>query len=186
MRVLLTSAGLETEEIQDFFVELMNMEMASAKALFIPTAAVNAGAIGVLPKCMNDLLKCGIEEENIKVYDLHKGMDIEELLQYDIVYLCGGDPHYLLQRINGTGFNKTLMEYIHGDGVVLGVSAGSLIFSNNISGNLGLIDTKLDVHCLEWEVQGKVAYPLKDNIRLTNTCALAIRNFPDGLEIIGQ
>lgn len=78
------------------------------------------------------------------------------------------------------------MEYIHADGVVLGVSAGSLIFSNNISGNLGLIDTKLDVHCLEGEVQGKVTYPLKDNIRLTNTCALAIRNFPDGLEIIGQ
>lgn len=77
------------------------------------------------------------------------------------------------------------MEYIHADGVVLGVSAGSLIFANNIPGNLGLIDTKLDVHCKEGEARGKLAYPLKENVRLTNTCALAIRSFPDGLEIIG-
>lgn len=92
----------------------------------------------------------------------------------------------MLQRINATGFNNTLMEYIHSDGVVVGVSAGSIIFVNNIPGNLGLIDTKLDVHCAEGKMRGRVAYPLKDNMHLTNTCALAIRNFPDDLEIIGE
>lgn len=39
--------------------------MALAKALFVPVLAVNAGAIAVLPKCMNDLLSCSIREENI-------------------------------------------------------------------------------------------------------------------------
>ncbi len=34
--------------------------MSEVKALFIPTAAIDAGAIEVLPKCMIDLLKCGI------------------------------------------------------------------------------------------------------------------------------
>ena len=29
-------------------------------------------------------------------------------------------------------------------------------------------------------------YPLKENVRLTNTCALVIRQFPDELEIIGE
>lgn len=185
MRVLLTSAGLETEEIQAFLMKLMNMDMTLVKALFIPTAAIDADAIAVLPKCMNDLLKCGIQNQNIKVYDLHKGMDIAELQQYDMVYLCGGKTQYLLQRMDETGFNNTLMEYIYSDGVVVGVSAGSIIFANNISGNLGLIDTKLDVHCTEGEIRGKVAYPLKDNVRLTNTCALAIHSFPDDMEIIG-
>ena len=185
MRVLLTSAGLETKEIQKYFMDMVNKDISLVKALFIPTASINAGAIEVLPKCMNDLLKCGIEDKNIKVYDLHIGMKIDELQQYDVVYLCGGDTYYLLERINETGFNKTLMEYIRADGLVIGVSAGSLIFSNNICDNLGLIDTKLDVHCAEGEKCGKAAYPLKDNIRLTNTCALAIRDFPDGLEIIG-
>lgn len=186
MRVLLTSAGLETKVIQDFFIELINKDMADVKALFIPVAAIDADAIAVLPKCMNDLLKCGIPDKNIKMYDMHEGMGIGQLRQYDVVYLCGGRPQYLIQRINATGFGKVLTEYIHADGVVLGVSAGSLIFANNIPGNLGLIDTKLDVHCEKGELPGKLAYPLKENVRLTNICALAIRSLPDGLEIIGD
>lgn len=186
MRVLLTSAGLETEEIKEYFMDMLGKDMPLVKALFIPTAAIDAGAIEVLPKCMNDLLKCGIQNKNIKVYDLHAGMKMDELQQYDVVYLCGGDTAYLLERINATGFHATLMDYIRSDGMVIGVSAGSLIFSNNLPDNLGLINTKLDVHCAEGERRGKVAYPLKENVRLTNTCALAIRKFPDGLEIIGE
>lgn len=186
MRVLLTSAGLETEEIQTYFMDMMGKKMSLVKALFIPTAAIYADAIEVLPKCMNDLLKCGIQNENIKVFDLHTGMDIDGLRQYDVVYLCGGDTTYLLERVNMTGFHTALMEYIRTDGMVIGVSAGSLIFSNNLANNLGLIHTKLEVHCPEGEKKGEVAYPLKDNLRLTNTCALVIREFPDGLEIIGE
>ena len=186
MRVLLTSAGLETNLIQKYFMEMVSKDISLVKALFIPTAAQDTDAIAVLPKCMNDLLKCGIDNKNVRVYDLHTGMSVEELKQYDVVYLCGGNTNYLLDRINETGCHKALMEYIHDDGVVIGVSAGSLIFSNNLPGNLGLIDTKLDVHCEDGEKLGKVTYPLKHNMRLTNTCALVIRDFPDGLEIIGE
>lgn len=109
MRVLLTSAGLETEEIKACFVDMAGKDMAFVKALFIPTAAIDAGAIGVLPKCMNDLLKCGILDKNIDVYDLHAGMEFEKLQQYDVVYLCGGNTRYLLERINATGFHKSLI-----------------------------------------------------------------------------
>ena len=94
-----------------------------------------------------------------------------------------GNP---LQRINDTGFGQVLMEYIRGNGVVIGVSAGSVIFANNLPGNLALIDTKLSVHCAEGEKPGRILYQLVHNIRLTNTCAIAIRDFPDGLEIIGE
>lgn len=186
MRVLLTSAGLETEAIKEYFMDMIGKDMSLVKALFIPTAAIDAEAIEVLPKCMNDLLKCGIQNKNIKVYDLHVGMKMDELQQYDVVYLCGGNTAYLLERINATGFNATLMDFIWAGGMVIGVSAGSLIFSNNLPDNLGLVNTKLDVHCAEGEKCGKVAYPLKNHVRLTNICALAIREFPDGLEIIGE
>lgn len=75
-----------------------------------------------------------------------------------MVYLCGGDTTYLLERVNDAGFNTTLMEYIKQDGMVIGVSAGSLLFSNNLVGNLGLINTRLDVHCPDGELRGKVEY----------------------------
>lgn len=90
-----------------------------------------------------------------KIIELRKANGIR---QYDVVYLCGGDTNYLLERVNDTGFSNTLMKYIQADGFVMGVSAGSLIFANNLSGNLGLIDTKLDVHCLEGEKRGKIVY----------------------------
>ena len=186
MRVFLTSAGLETEEIKKCFMDMANKDMALVRALFIPTAAINADAIEVLPKCMNDLLKCGIPKENLTVYDLHIGMESSELQKYDVVYLCGGDTSYLLERINETGFNKSLMAYIQADGLVIGVSAGSLIFSNNLRNNLGLLKARLDVHCTEGERRGKLSYPFKEHLRLTNTCALVIRDIPDGMEIIGE
>lgn len=185
MRVLLTSAGLETQEIQDKFLELVNKDMPSVKALFIPTAAIDTDAIMVLPKCITDLLKCGIRKENITVYDMHRRMDIEELCNYDVVYLCGGNTQYLLQRINETEFCKQLTAYINADGIVLGVSAGSIIFANNLPGNLGLLDVKLYVHCEKGEDEGLSSLS-KDAICLMNTQALIITNFPDGLEIIGQ
>ena len=43
-----------------------NMRVLLTSALFIPTAAIDAGAIEVLPKCMNDLLKCGGEFRTYK------------------------------------------------------------------------------------------------------------------------
>lgn len=186
MRVLLTSAGLETEEIKKHFINLVGKDMTLVKALFIPTAAIDAGAIEVLPKCLHDLLKCGIPKQNIDVYDLHVTMEFEKLQQYDVVYLCGGNTRYLLERINDTGFRTSLMTYINDNGTVIGVSAGSLIFANNLENNLGLIAAKMNVHCETGEKRGKLTQPIKEQLQLTNTCALVIRNLADGMEIVGE
>lgn len=177
MRLFLSSAGLENETIQSFFMSLVGKDMAQVRALFIPTAAINPGAIAVLPKCMNDLLKCGIPEENITVFDLHGNMGLEELKKYDLVYLTGGSTAYLLERINETGFRESLLSYIQENGLVLGVSAGSIIFADNLPNNLGLLQAKLDVHCQSGEQPG--ALTRKPHIRLTNDCTL----FLDGENI---
>ena len=60
-------------------------------------------AIEVLPKCMNDLLKVGIPKQNIRVFDMHQNMPIDELKTYDVVYLTGGRTSYLPERVNDTG-----------------------------------------------------------------------------------
>ena len=184
MRIMLTSCGLETEQIKEQFLKLLEKEPADTKALFIPTAAIDADAIEVLPKCMNDLLKCGIPKENIRVFDLHQNMPVDELKTYDVVYLTGGRTSYLLERINDTGFRNTLLDYIRDGGFVIGVSAGSIIFAGNLPGNLGLLDTKLDVHCAESSYTGKMSFPLISNLRLSNTAAMIIRSIPDEAEII--
>ena len=195
MRVMLTSCGLETKQIEEAFLEFLGKApeevhalfiptAAIDAALFIPTAAIDADAIEVLPKCMNDLLKVGIPKQNIRVFDLHQNMPIDELKTYDVVYLTGGRTSYLLERINDTGFRETLLTYIRDDGFVIGVSAGSIIFANNLPGNLELFDTKLDVHCETSSYTGKVSFPLIKNMKLSNTAAILIRSIPDEAKII--
>ena len=184
MRVMLTSCGLETEKIKAAFLDLLNKKPEDTSALFIPTAAIDADAIDVLPKCMNDLLKCNIPKENITVFDLHKNMTLEELMKFDVVYLTGGRTAYLLERINDTGFRDSIAAYIQNNGIVLGVSAGSLVFANNLDNNLGLLDTKIDVHCEESNLIGKVDFPIIKNLRLSNTAAMILRNIPDDVIVI--
>lgn len=184
MKVMLTSCGLETERIKAEFLRMLGKAPSGARALFIPTAAIDADAVAVLPKCMDDLLKCGIPKENIRVFDLHENMPPEELKTYDAVYLCGGRTAYLLSRINDTGFRDSLLAYIRDGGLVLGVSAGSLIFARNLPGNLGLVDARMDVHCASSSLAGPVAFPLPEHIRLSNTAAMLIRSIPDGVTVI--
>ena len=89
-----------------------------------------------------------------------------------------------MERINDTGFRETLLTYIRDDGFVIGVSAGSIVFANNLPGNLELLDTKLDVHCEASSYTGSISFPLIENMKLSNTGAILIRSIPDETEII--
>ena len=92
----------------------------------------------------------------IRVFDLHQNIPLDELKTYDVVYLCGGRTSYLLSRINDTGFRGMFLSYIREGGLVLEVSAGSLIFANS----------------------------LPENLRLSNTAAMLIRSIPEDVVII--
>jgi len=186
MRVMLTSCGIETNKVREHFLKMLGKMPSDTKALFIPTAAIDADAISVLPKCMNDLLKCGISKENIQVFDLHRNMQVKELQSFDVVYLCGGSTSYLLGRINKTGFRDTLLSYIQEGGFVIVVSAGSLIFANNLPDNLGLLHAKMNVHCESSSITGNVHFPLIENIKLSNTAAMLVRSIPDDVKIVDE
>lgn len=134
-------------------------------------------------------LKCNVSRQSISKWEADITLpETEKLLVLGKLFSVSMDvllKDDLPERINATGFHTALTDYIQANGMVVGVSAGSLIFANNLVGNLGLIDTRLEVHCPDGETRGKAEYPLKERIRLTNTCALVIRKFPDGLEIVG-
>ena len=173
-KVLLTSSGFENERIIKIFHNLFDKETPQIKALFIPTAANNVAAIAVLPKCMNDLLKAGISENNITVFDLHRNMKYEELNQYDLVYFTGGSPHYLLERINSTGFNIPLRKFVENGGVYVGVSAGSVIAANNLLNNLGYINCTLSVHTNDGTKSGEIDVSTNPHIDLTGSNVILI------------
>ena len=53
-----------------------------AKVLFIITAAIDPDAVRILSGCLDDLTNCGIKDENITIYDLHKVIPEEELNKF--------------------------------------------------------------------------------------------------------
>ncbi len=172
MKVLLTSAGFENKKLEKLFLELIGKESKDIKVVFIPTAAVTADAVLVLQKCMQDLLSAGIFKDNILVYDMHKVLPLEKLLSYDAIYVCGGNTKYLLDRVLENNFDIVLKEYIRNGGVYVGVSAGSLITTQSINNNLGLINCILSVHCEEGSKAGQVDTGNCPHIYLTNKQAI--------------
>lgn len=173
-KILLTSSGFETERILEVFHGLFEKEPMKIKALFIPTAANFPDAIAVLPKCMDDLIKAGILSENINVFDLHCNMEINELCKYDVIYFTGGSPQYLLERINDTGFKKSLEEYISNGGVYVGVSAGSIVATNDLPDNLKLINCTLNVHMSNGTKSGIINTSENPHIDLTSDNVILI------------
>lgn len=159
MNVLLTSCGLETQAITECFLRMLPRSPEDARAIFIPTAANSPDAIEVLPKYLHDLLKCGFRRESILVYDLYRPMDEEALCGYDVIYLCGGSPTYLMQRVKEAGFDRTIHAFIRRGGVVLGVSAGSMIFADCMPENLGFLVCPLHVHSSEADRAQPGRYP---------------------------
>lgn len=174
MNLLLTSCGLETKTIEQTFLQMLNKPAEQVRALFIPTAANSPDAIEVLPKCLEDLLRCGIPRENICVYDLHDSIHYASMQQYDAVYLCGGSPAYLLRRIIEGGFDQCLLKYLEDGGVVLGVSAGSMVFASQMANNLGILQCPLHVHCPDERRIAPGRYPLSrtEDILLGNSQAI--------------
>ena len=171
-KILLTSTGFDNENIKNKFIELLDADIKNVKVLFIITAANDPDAVRVLSGCLDDLTKCGITDENIKVYDMHKPISQYKINQYNAVYVCGGSTKYLVERMDEIGFKATIDEYISQGGVYVGVSAGSVCASGKYQNGLGFIENRLDVHCDKGTSNGIITS--NDDIYLTNNQAIYI------------
>ena len=175
-KIILTSNSFANKNIGEFFIKMINKEPSQIKLVFVPTAANNIESIEFLPLQAQALLDLGISSDNIFVYDLHYRLEYKELIKYDAIYFCGGDPSYLLKRINETVFNIPLNEYINNGGIYVGVSAGSMVVANNLPNNLGYLSSNLDVHGNEGINAGKFDPKENPDILLPDNRAIIIRD----------
>lgn len=137
-KILLTSTGFDNKNIMNKFKSLLNVDVKIAKVLFIITAANDPDSIRILSGCLDDLTKCGITDNNITVYDMHKLISQEEINKYDAIYVCGGSTEYLVERIKELNIKTVIDNYLDNGGIYIGVSAGSVCASGSYNG-LGFI-----------------------------------------------
>ena len=173
-KIILTSTGFDNENIMNKFIELLDKETKNTKILFITTAANDPDAIRILSGCLDDLTKCGIKDNNITVYDMHKLIEQEKINKYDAIYVCGGNTEYLVERIKELNIKPVIDKYIENGGIYIGVSAGSICASGNNKDGLRLIENIIDVHCDKGTPNGIINNA--EDIYLTDNQAILIED----------
>lgn len=180
--LILTSTGLANKNIKDKFLELVNMPNDKIKVIFIPTAAVTEEAKMFIPVCKNDLLSAGILEDNIVIYDLDRFMSCDEICNFNVIYVCGGTSQHLLNKMNETQFNIPLKNFLENGGIYVGVSAGSVVLTQNLPNNLGYINCTLNVHSEKGTECGHLNTSDCPNIKLTDNQAIIITD--NGIDVV--
>lgn len=146
-RIMLTSTGFDNPNLQRLFITHIYKPIDKVKALFIPTAAIDQESIDILPACRKDLTDAGVLNKNIVTYDLDKKMSVKELNEYDVLYMCGGDDIYLMNRIILIDMRDNLIRSVNNGLFYIGVSAGSTICCTGVIENgLDFIPNYLEPH----------------------------------------
>jgi len=127
MKLLLTSAGFLNKGVSDIFLQLLNKPVEQISIIFIPTASRTEEEIKYVNKSKQELVNLGIK--NITTLNLDHKITADEIKNVDVIYICGGNTFYLLQKIRESCLDRLLLNY---DGLYVGVSAGSIVAGPNI------------------------------------------------------
>lgn len=137
-RLLLTSAGIRNEVIKSALADLVGRPWGRTAVAVILTASVAApGHHGWLIENLNRVYGLGWREFSVLELNGLPGHVILERLRYaDVIYVEGGNPYHLANSIITSGLGAEMAAIIESK-VYVGVSAGSMIFSRNLSAQTG-------------------------------------------------
>ena len=132
--MLLTSNGLRNEALRSALADLMGKPFGGARVVFIPTASVaTSGDHGWLIEDLSRLHGLGWRELNVlELNGLPGPLVLERLRRADVIYCEGGNHYHLANSITVNGLAAEMAGLLESK-VYVGVSAGSMIFSRNLS-----------------------------------------------------
>lgn len=157
MNIYLTSYGIDTryKEYMNSYNEIIKL-LKNKKVAIIPNAKLKSQDRTNSIVAKNELKKNNI---GAKIIDLDK--DILIIENYDALYLSGGEPKYLMDSINNAELFDKIKSFIDKGGVVIGQSAGAMIFSKKY------LDTTTDKLLIQengFDYVPKLIVPHYDNL----------------------
>ena len=118
-KLLLTSTGLANQNITNQFLQIIDKPVSQIKIIFVPTASRTDEEIKYVHESKKELLDLGILENNIKILNLDSPVSFQEVEDFDVIYVCGGNTFYLLKKVRETGFDKIIIEFAKTDKLYL-------------------------------------------------------------------
>jgi len=136
--MLLTSAGITNDSLKTALAELTGKPLRFSRVVFIPTASfAAAGDHGWL---IEDLRRLhGLRWREFDVLELNglpRAVVVDRLRHADVIYAEGGNHYHLANSVLANGLEAELAGLLESK-VYVGVSAGSMIFSRNLSARTG-------------------------------------------------
>lgn len=128
-KILLTSNGFFTDLIKQQFLQLIDGDLSNLKATIITTASFKKQNNRFAMKAKEDLLGFGFKKVDFNDIEFDKP---ELLEKYNVIYINGGNPFYLLYHMKKSGADLILKDIAKQNTVIVGVSAGAIILGPNI------------------------------------------------------
>lgn len=134
MKLLLTSSGIRNDSILTAFKEMLNKPFNEASLCFIPTASMaEAGNHDWFVDDLSRIYNLGWKQfDIIDLNGLPKNMIIERLQAADVIYVEGGNTYALAKAITDNNLADDFLRLLETK-VYIGVSAGSMIFSKDLT-----------------------------------------------------
>ena len=183
MKVLLTSTGLENVEVRNTFLANIEKSLRFYKVLFVTGLNMDQQSKDMIKKSYEELLDLNIKPSSIVKYNFDSKMSIDEMNQYDLLYICGNDENYLIERIIASRMRENLIKAVKNGLFYIGVSAGARIGSAYVKDGLCFCPNKVDVHCIKNVTPSGKLPPSDIQINLSDGQAIWIKD--NTMTIIG-
>ena len=128
-RLLLTAYGLCTNEIKEAFYRLLPQDYSAFKIAIVTTSQPELKEKHhQMISVKNTFQDMGFN--NVDFIDI-EFEDSDKLRNYDIIFLNGGYPFYLLHHLKRSGADITLKNLIDDGKIVVGLSCGSYVLGKD-------------------------------------------------------
>lgn len=145
--IVITSCGFSSDELCEKFYTIVSKDsLASKKVLYITTAIDGEvdDDLSWADREFDTILNLGFAKEKITEYKIGDAINV---LDFDVMYMMGGNTFYLLDKIREFGFDADIQKFLNAGKIYIGSSAGSIIVGNSIEtawpydkNNVGMTD----------------------------------------------
>lgn len=128
--IILTSNGFinsspRSKEIDELFKTIAN----GKKVMILGNATLGGSNASQREPVKSNFENVGAKK--VDIIDINKE-NLNDILEYEVIYAIGGDPRYLLDLVATTNVKEILKQFLKSGGIYIGESAGSMILGNNL------------------------------------------------------
>ncbi|MCZ4415912.1 Type 1 glutamine amidotransferase-like domain-containing protein [Enterococcus lactis] len=130
-KLLLTAYGFSTDSIKNAALDLVDGNFNSCNACIISTSwPIEKEKHPQMQQVKNELLALGVDKVDFVDVEFQ---DAHLLNNYQLIFLNGGYPFFLLHHLEKSGADKIIKKMAANGTLIIGLSAGSIVMGPDLS-----------------------------------------------------